>query len=137
MFVRWCYVTCLLLPFCPAAPCAVPLAMSVSVLQVCQTIAEAFPGLREAVAWELILAVLAVAQDATQEVRSLGLLLLSTASQHVSQRASCLEHCCSIIIVERHCKFHNMRKQMLLPVCVRCRPPVKCWPCRMAAALQL
>ena len=72
----------------PCAPCAVPSAMAVSVLQVCQTIAEAFPGLREAVAWELILAVLAVAQDATQEVRSLDLLPLSAASQPASQRAS-------------------------------------------------
>lgn len=61
-------------------PCAVPLAKSGAALQVCQTIAEAFPGLREAVAWELMLAVLAVAQDATQEVRCLICLPLRAAS---------------------------------------------------------
>ena len=58
----------------------------VFVLQVCQTIAEAFPGLREAVAWELLLAVLAVAQDATQEVRSLALVLERCLSPHQSER---------------------------------------------------
>ena len=76
--------------------------MSVSALQGCQTIAEAFPGLREAVAWELMLAVLAVAQDATQEVRCLSCLPPSTCSHPASQRASCVEHRCSITILARN-----------------------------------